>query len=93
MPTPPGGTSAPRPSGPPDPAQVEWANQVKARQEDTLLRIPGVVGTGVGVAPDTGEVVIQVYVIRLIDQLRQAVPTQLEGVRVQLIETGQFEPR
>jgi hypothetical protein len=65
----------------------------QARHESTLIGILSVVGTGAGLAPDTGEVTIQVYVARLTDQVRQAVPTRLEGIRVQIVETGEFRSR
>src|SRR4051812_45643770 len=85
--------SAPGDSPPPDPQQVEWASQIKARYEPTFLQVPGVVGTGISRAPDTGEVVIQVYVTGLDARIRQAIPAQVEGVRVQLIATGEFTAR
>jgi hypothetical protein len=78
---------------PPDVGQVEWASQVKARHEHTFFRVPGVVGTGIGRAPDTGEVVIQVYVVVLDDRIREAIPDPVEGIRVQVIESGEFTTR
>src|SRR5215218_5683014 len=86
--------ACPTPAGvPPDVTPIEWASQVKARHEQALLQIPGVVGAGVGRAADTGEIVIQIYVLDLTDQLRGALPACLENVRVQPIQTGEFTPR
>jgi hypothetical protein len=77
----------------PDDAQVEAASRVKARHEDALLRIPGVVGLGVGLASETDEVVIQVYTAGVAEQDRRLLPAVLEGIRVVVIETGEFTPR
>src|SRR5215208_1730280 len=74
-----------------DPVQI--ASQVKARHEGELFAVPGVVGVGIGRAADTGEVVIRVYVSQLTEQVRQAIPDQLEGIRVEIAETGEFTPR
>jgi hypothetical protein len=87
------GACQPVPNSGSDAGQVVVVSQVKARYEDALLQIPGVVGTGVGRASDSGELVIQVYVAGRTEQVRQAVPAQLEGIRVELIETGEFTPR
>jgi hypothetical protein len=65
---------------------------VKARHEEALLQIPGVVGVGVGLSPDTGEAVIQVYTAGPMPQTGQAIPPALEGIRVQVIEAGEFTP-
>jgi hypothetical protein len=88
-----GGARCHLPGNQPDPAQVAWASQVKTRHEDALLQLPQVVGTGIGWAQDTGEVVIQLYVAVLTEQVRQAVPAHIEGIRVQVVETGEFRPR
>jgi len=79
--------------GTPDPDRVARASEIKDRHDERLFAVPGVVGTGVGVASDTGEVVIEIYVVRLSDRLRRALPPQLDGVRVLIVETGGFRAR
>jgi hypothetical protein len=72
---------------------VEHASQVKARNEDALLRIPGVVGVGVGLASDGSGPVIQVYVAEATEQVLGDVPGRLEDVAVEVVETGVIRPR
>ncbi len=72
---------------------VEHAREVKARHEAALLRIPGVVGVGVGVAADGSGIVIQVYVEERTGDLEARIPDHLEDVPVEIIETGRVTPR
>ena len=72
---------------------VELASRVKDRYQDAILAVPGVVGVGVGRASATGDVVIRVYVAGQIEQIRQQLPAELEGIPVQIVESGQFTPR
>ena len=73
---------------------LEHAVQVKERHQYTLLALPGVVGVGVGRAADTGEVVIQIYASgQADDDARLAFPSDLEGVRVVIVESGEVRPR
>jgi hypothetical protein len=72
---------------------VEHASQVKARHEDALLRIPGVVGVGVGLASDGSGPIIQVYVAEATEQVLRDVPSRLEDVGVEVVETGVVRPR
>ena len=50
------------------------------------MRIPGVVGTAVGLCDD--KPCIKVLVVRTTPELRRAIPDSLEGYRVILDETG-----
>ena len=62
------------------------AMAARARYHETLTRIAGVVGTGVGrvgIRP-----VVQVYVQRATRALRRAVPTQVGGVPTQIVTVG-----
>jgi hypothetical protein len=73
----------------PDPAAVAHATHVKEQHEDALLKIPGVLGAGVGLSETVpGEVVIEIFVERLGDDVRHAVPGRLDSVPVKLRETG-----
>lgn len=59
---------------------------VQAAHTDSLMRIPGVVGTAVGLCDD--KPCIKVLVVRTTPELRRAIPDSLEGYRVILDETG-----
>ena len=69
---------------PPAPAP---ADQVRQRHEADLMGIPGVVGVGVGQCQ--GQACIKVLVEQRTEELAGAVPTDLEGVPVELEEIGQ----
>ena len=59
---------------------------VQASHTDSLMRIPGVVGTAIGLCDD--KPCIKVLVVRATPELRKAIPDSLEGYRVILDETG-----
>jgi len=50
------------------------------------MRIPGVVGTGIGLCDGTP--CIKVLVVHATPELRKAIPDSLDGYRVVLDETG-----
>lgn len=70
--------------------EVEAASQVKDRHEQALMAVPGVVGMGIGLSRDGQRVVIQVYVAALSAETREALPSELDGVSVEIVETGEF---
>lgn len=78
--------------------QVERASAVQARYADELMRKPNVVGVGVGFTTkggqSTGEVGLIVLVERKLPEAQLApeavIPAELEGVRVDVQETGGF---
>lgn len=59
---------------------------VQTSHTDSLMRIPGVVGTAIGLCDGTP--CIKVLVVRATSELRKAIPDSLEGYRVILDETG-----
>jgi len=59
---------------------------VQGSHTDSLMRIPGVVGTAIGLCD--GKPCIKVLVVRATPELRKAIPASLEGYRVTLDETG-----
>jgi hypothetical protein len=71
-------------------APVVAASAIKDRHESDLLKIQGVIGTGIGAADQPGKVAIHVYVDHETSQIDSAVPATLEGTPVKIIETGQF---
>jgi hypothetical protein len=63
--------------------------QVLDRHTPQLMSIPGVVGTAEGEC--AGKSCILVLVERMTPALRQAIPAELEGISVEIRETGRIE--
>jgi len=77
---------------PADPA-VEAASKVKDRYEAYLLGLPEVVGHGVAHSQsDPHRVVIQLFLRKATDAARKAAPASLEGIPVEIRETGEIRP-
>ena len=70
---------------------LKRANQVKDRYEDRLRRLPDVVGVGIGGGPDDAKIIVLVK--KITQQLVRSIPKNLDGVPVELVETGVIEPR
>jgi len=64
---------------------------VLAAHNDSLMAVPGVVGTAVGRCQ--GAPCIRVLVTRTSDELRRRIPRELEGFPVQIDVTGPVVPR
>lgn len=73
-----------------DQKAVAKAIEVKRRHEHGLMGIPGVVGAGVGLSQETGQVVIEVYVEKQTPDLQRTLPRALEGVPVKMVVTGKI---
>jgi hypothetical protein len=71
---------------------VEAATAIRNRHKDELMRIPGAVGTGIGVGNRTGQAAIEVYVKKLTPQVESVAPSEVEGMPVKLIESGEIVP-
>lgn len=70
---------------------LEHARNVKARSEEALLTIEGVVGVGIGLSDTVpGQVVIEVYVKRPVHEIRGRIPETLNGIPVKIVETGEI---
>lgn len=63
-------------------------DRVKERYEDQLMSIEGVVGVGVGTC-DT-QSCIKVLVLEKSPKLMEAIPKELEGIKVSIEETNQI---
>ena len=70
---------------------LKRASQVRDRYEDRLRRLPDVVGVGIGGDPDDAKIIVLVK--KLTQQLARSIPKNLDGVPVELVETGVIEPR
>ncbi len=85
-----GGNGGGRPTAGFEPFGLDLASQAKARHEEELFGIRGVVGTGVGTDED-GNAVIEVYVKGAAKKIvGQPIPDELDGVPVRVIETGEI---
>src|SRR5262245_39105704 len=81
-------------------AKEEKIAPIQARHETELLRYPNVVGIAAGIrtkqGKPTGEPCLVVYVERKVPrsklQTNQSLPSQLEGIRTDVVEAGKVEP-
>lgn len=70
--------------------ELESVKGVKKRNEDTLFKVEGVVGTGIGLSDTvSGKTVIEVYVKKLA-AIKGMIPETLENIPVKIVETGEF---
>jgi hypothetical protein len=66
--------------------QHDTVAQVLGRHTERLMALPGVVGTAEGLCG--GRPCILVLVVRKTSELARAIPSKLEGVPVEIRETG-----
>ncbi len=71
-------------------AKKSTIEQVKKRNEMSLMNIQGVTGVGIGEDDRKPGRVIKVYVERATPSLQKKIPSQLEGYPVRLEQTGEF---
>ena len=85
-----GGGGGKKPKAGFEPFGLDLASQAKARHEEELFLIRGVVGTGIG-ADEDGNAVIEVYVKGGAKQVvGEPIPDDLDGIPVRVIETGEI---
>lgn len=65
-------------------------DQVLKEHTDSLMAIPGVVGTGQGLC--SGEPCIRVFVVEKTDELLKQIPSEIEGYTVDIEATGVIRP-
>ncbi|MFN8448940.1 MAG: hypothetical protein U0521_10185 [Anaerolineae bacterium] len=78
--------------------QVQRASEVQARYADDLMRKPHVVGVAVGYASQGGKATPEIGLVVMVDQKlppdllapQDMIPSELDGVRVDVQETGVF---
>jgi hypothetical protein len=68
---------------------LDFAAEVRDRHEPDLMGNPDVVGTGLSLN-ENGDPVIQVYTRGSRRLVGQSIPSELEGVKVRVIVTGEF---
>jgi len=84
--------AAPPPEAAPQPeasaSRLAYLKDLQARHEDAIMAVPGVVGMGIGLAPD-GSHRLEIYVKKKTPALLQRLPQTLDSEKVQVIETGE----
>ena len=78
--------------------QIKRATDVQAKYADLLMSKTNVVGVGVGFAHENGAATSEVAVVVMVDQkvpvaqlaAQDQIPAQLDGVRVDVQQTGGF---
>jgi len=69
---------------------IASASAIRSKHSVELMRIPGAVGTGIGIGDHSGQPAIEVYVSKITPEAQAATPTSVDGVTVRLVETGDF---
>jgi hypothetical protein len=72
-------------------ASIKEAKEAQARHADRLERVLGGVGHGIGFGRN-GQVVIKVYVEKDTPEVQVAMPASIDGIPVEIEETGQIIP-
>jgi hypothetical protein len=67
---------------------VDSATAVRDRHEDELMKIPGAVGTAIGMSDTPGQPAINVYIDKMTPEAEASAPKEVEGLPVKLIENG-----
>jgi hypothetical protein len=69
---------------------ITSAAAVRAKHNVELMKIPGAVGTGIGIGDHPGQPAIEVYVTKITPEAQAAAPVSLDGLTVRLVETHGF---
>lgn len=72
------------------PDKTEKAKEVKQRYEDSWLSIKGVTAVGIGLT-DNRDVGIIISVSENSENFRKQIPAQVEGIPIEVQETGEFK--
>lgn len=64
--------------------------EIKKKYEEEWLSIQDVVGVGIGILDDENMGII-VSVVKLESHVTSKIPTEIEGVRIEIRETGEFK--
>ena len=71
-----------------EPVPNKTIEEVLQEHTDSLMALPGVVGTAQGLC--SGEPCIRVFVVQKTDDLLKQIPPKIEGYPVDIEETGEF---
>jgi hypothetical protein len=71
-------------------ADQQKIREVKKKYEEEWLSIKEIVGIGIGTLSDEN-IGIVISVIRLEKGIQEKIPDQIEGVKIEIRETGEFK--
>ena len=71
------------------PVQEKTIREVLAEHTDSLMSLPGVVGTGQGLCD--GQPCIKVFIVKKTPELLRQIPAEIEGYSVAVEETGEIK--
>lgn len=63
---------------------------IQTRNEERVLRIPGVLGIGIGVNRDQNDLCFIVYAEKITDRIRSRLAAGIEKIPVRLVESGEI---
>ncbi len=69
---------------------MDRLNALRQRWESALLRVPGVVGVGLG-HDDAGRACLKLYVSCPADEVRAELPPELTGEPLDFVEVGRVD--
>lgn len=72
------------------PIQQKTIERVLEKHTDSLMALPGVVGTAQGLC--SGQPCIRVFVVEKTPELLNRIPSDIEGYPVSVEETGEIKP-
>lgn len=74
-------------------SRLDQLKEIQARHEKALLSIKGVEAIGIGLADDGHGLAFHLYVGQRTREIESSIPTDVEGVPVRLLQTGEhFSP-
>ena len=71
------------------PVQEKTIQEVLAEHTDSLMSLPGVVGTAQGLCD--GQPCIKVFIVKKTPELLRQIPAEIEGYTVAVEETGEIK--
>ena len=71
-------------------ADQKKIQEIKKKYEQQWLSIQDVVGVGIGILDDKNMWII-VSVVKLESQVASKIPNEIEGVKIEIRETGEFK--
>ena len=71
-------------------ADQQKISEIKKKYEEQWLSIQDVVGVGIGILDDENMGII-VSVVKLGSHVKSKIPNEIEGVNIEIRETGEFK--
>jgi len=68
---------------------LEEVIKIKNRYAHELLKIPGVIGIGIGGSHNSYKIIVNV--IKLTEEIKSKIPKELDGIPIEITEVGVVE--